>query len=138
MDRKLVGLSVLFFVVFVSFVGYLFLSGNPNTSVTRASNINTTVSTNDSLVFAWPLLIPADGETQSTVTIFVRNSNGQGIPSKNISVSTTLGTFDVSTGVTNSEGRVDFTLTSSELGIAEVTAQADNLALSRSVTVEFE
>ncbi|MCA9371949.1 Ig-like domain-containing protein [Candidatus Woesebacteria bacterium] len=138
MDRNLVGLSILFFLAFVAFTGYVYLNNRSTNSVARATNIDATISANNSLVFAWPLTVPADNTTESKVTVFVRNTAGQGIPGKNVRVLTSIGTVKQDNVITDDKGQAEFGLVSDQPGVAAITVVSEGTQFDRSVTVKFE
>ena len=91
MDKKLIGLSTLFIIAFVLFTGYVFFSGTLST-LTRASSQDNVPSQESSLIFAWPLTVPADGSAVSDVTVFVRNTDGKGLEGHLVTLTSTVGT----------------------------------------------
>lgn len=137
MDKKLLGLSTLLILAFLLFTGYVFFSGSLNV-LTRASNTNNVASEQNSLIFAWPLTVPADGSTASEVTVFVRNVDGKGLEGHSVTLSSSIGTAAPQTGATDTDGKVVFQLTSVTPGVAEIDTTVDNKQLLRKITVEFQ
>lgn len=137
MDKKLIGLSTLFVLAFLVFTGYVFFSGSFNV-LTRAAVENTNPSEQNSLIFAWPLSLPADGQSSSEVTVFVRNVDGKGLEGKQVTLTTSVGSFQAGSAVTDTDGKAIFNLTSSSPGVAEIDAMVDNKKLLRKITVEFK
>ena len=137
MDRKLLLLSIVFMIAFISFTSYVIFR-EPIGRFTRAAITNTTPSLQESLIFAWPLKLPADGKTQSEITIFIRDEDGRGLQERQVRVASTIGTFSNPTALTGTDGKVTFKLTSTTNGIAEIDATVDNIKLQRKVTVQFE
>ncbi len=137
MDKKLIGLALLFVTAFLLFTGYVFFSGSFNV-LTRASVADNTPSNQSSLIFAWPLSVPADGETISEVTVFVRNSEGKGLEGQSVTLTSSLGTIQSPTLMTDTDGKAIFNLTSTSPGVAEINAMVDNKKLLRKITVEFK
>lgn len=137
MDKKLLGLSTVFILVSLVVTGYIFFSGSFNIN-TRASNTNNTPSAQDSLIFAWPLTVAADGTSTSEVTIFIRNASGKGLDGKIVKLSSSLGNLDQEEATTDEEGKAIFSLASNTQGVAELSAMVDNESLLRKITVKFE
>jgi hypothetical protein len=137
MDSKLIGLSVLFFLGFSIFTGYVFFSGSLNVA-TRASNVDNATSIQNSLIFAWPLSVPADGETTSEVSVFVRNQENRGLEGKIVRIEGSPAIFESASANTDTDGKAVFRITSSTSGVAEISAIVDNRKLERTVSVEFK
>lgn len=137
MDKKLLGLGTLLIVAFLLFTGYVFFSGSLNV-LTRASNTNNVASEQNSLIFAWPLTVPADGTTASEVTVFIRNPDGKGLEGHEVTLSPSVGSTTPQTGSTDTDGKVVFQLTSTTPGVAEIDTTVDNKQLLRKITVEFQ
>lgn len=136
MDKKLIGLSTLFILAFLLFTGYVFFSGSLNV-LTRASNVNNQPSNQSSLIFAWPLSVPADGETESEVTVFIRNAEGKGLEGHQVQITSSIGSISPSQVSTDTEGKAVFKLSSTTPGVAELDATVDNSELLRKISVEF-
>lgn len=137
MDKKLIGLSILFVAAFLVFTGYVFFSGSFNV-LTRASVENTNPSEQNSLIFAWPLSVMADGTSTSEVTVFVRNTDGKGIEGKQVTLTTSIGSLQSGSAITDTDGKAVFNLSSETPGVAEINAMVDNKKLLRKITVEFK
>lgn len=138
MDKKFVALMILFLVVFGVFITNTLFSKNL-TGFARASAA-TDPSPKTSLIFAWPLT-PKVGE-KVDINVFVRNSNNSPLDKKLIKLVTNLGLINGATESTvesDKTGKVNFTLTSDTVGIAELTAFVNgNIPLDQKVTVKFE
>ncbi|MFA5268511.1 MAG: PKD domain-containing protein [Methanoregula sp.] len=67
-------------------------------------------------------LIKPGGST--TITFIVTNKSGVAVPSANVTVTTTGGTLDKTTGKTNTAGRFPVTFTSQQVGTFTVSASA--------------
>jgi len=135
MDNKLIILSSVFFVVFLGFAVYLFTDGSI-AQFTRA-DIASDVSLQKSLIFAWPLFIPADGTTESKITVFVRNEDGGGLAEHPVKITTPVGSIKEAEILSDSDGQAIFHVTSDETGIAEIEAFVNNRRLPRKITVQF-
>jgi len=135
MDKKLVTLISVFFIVFLGFVIYLFTDGSI-AQFTRA-DITTEVSLQKSLIFAWPLTVTADGNKTSEITVFVRNENGDGVPEKIVKITSPIGTVQEGELQTGDDGKVIFHISSSTVGVAEIAAFVNNRRLPRKITVQF-
>jgi len=137
MDKKLVGLSVLFVVAFLIFSGYVFFSGSLNI-LTRAALSNNVASEQNSLIFAWPLVVPADGKGSSEVTVFIRNSDGKGLEGHQVSLSSSVGVVSPEIVATDTDGKATFQLNSTTPGVAEIDTIVDTKSLLRKISVQFE
>lgn len=134
MDKRLLGLLVLFFIAFVAFIGF-FVYQTQVAAITQAGNQE--VSPTESLIFAWPLETPADGETPTEITIFVRTPDGNAVPDSQVQIASSLGTIQNPSAITDESGKAQFQLRSSTPGIAEVRAIAGGFELQRSITIQF-
>jgi len=137
MDKKLLGLSSLLLIAFLGFTGYVLWNGTLNVQ-TRANIENKAVSEQNSLVFAWPLSVPADNTTSSEVTVFVRNADGKGLEGQAVRITSSLGTVSPQTVVSDSDGKAVFLLTSGEAGISTIEAVVNSKKMARTITVEFK
>jgi len=135
MDKKLVGLIFVFFLTSFLFITTLIFN-QPLSRFIRARE-EFIPSKEKSLIFAWPLT-SAVGKSV-TINVFLRNENGLPISNKNITLSTTLGTVTPNQAVTDKSGKATFSITSSQAGIAEISAIADNIySLNQKVSIKFE
>ncbi|OGK34310.1 hypothetical protein A3A93_00335 [Candidatus Roizmanbacteria bacterium RIFCSPLOWO2_01_FULL_38_12] len=136
MDNKLLGLTIVVVAAFAVFMGFVFFS-EPISKFIRASGINPP-STQNSLIFAWPLELPADGKTKSEITIFLRDNEGRGLQGHEVSIQSSIGSVQEGLLTTDSKGSAVFHLTSQTPGVAKIEALVDNTKLQRSITVQFE
>ncbi len=137
MDKKLLGLSSLLLIAFLGFTGYVLWNGTFNVQ-TRASIENKVVSEQNSLIFAWPLSVPADNTTSSEVTVFVRNADGKGLEGQMVRINPSLGTVSPQSASSDTDGKAVFTLTAGNVGISTLEAVVNNKNLARKITVEFK
>lgn len=137
MDKKLLSLFFLFFLVFATFTASVIFE-EPLTQFTRAKEELTPSATN-SLLLAWPLKIPADGKTTATINVFVRSNTDRPITNKTVSIVTTLGELKNTTAVTDGKGKAEFLIASPISGTADIEAIVDNsVKLSQKISVKFE
>lgn len=137
MDKKLLSLMSLFILTFGVFAGVVVFN-KPLTQLTRAKE-EAIPSLKNSLVFAWPLELDADGTTASTITVFIRTDLSKPLTGKPVTLTSTLGAVKEQSVTTDAEGRAVFTLTSAEKGIAELQAFIDNTSpLERKISVKFK
>lgn len=137
MDKKLLGLITLFFLSFLFFISVI-LFNKPLTEVTRAKEDAVTSSEN-SLIFAWPITAKADGQSEVTINVFVRSENNRLIPGKSVSVTSTLGQIKTVSNISDKNGKTTFVLTSDSPGNAEIGATVDSTtSLSKKLTIKFE
>jgi hypothetical protein len=84
--------------------------------------------------------LPADGASSTAITVQARDEFGNPIAAASLPVtlSTTLGSLGDDTGVTDSDGRFQTSLTSSvTTGIAQITGTLDNVSIGNTASVEF-
>lgn len=136
MDKKFIGLISLFFLTFGVFSATV-LFNKPLTQLIRAKE-DIAPSTANSLIFAWPLTVNADGKSTSSVTVFVRTTTDKPIANKQVSIASTLGSFKNNIETTDNGGKATFTLTSDTKGIADIEAAIDNDKIQQKVSVKFE
>jgi hypothetical protein len=106
------------------------------TTITKAKD-ELVPSTEKSLILAYPLSLQA-GNGSSKVTVWVRNKEGKGIPNQPVSLTTSLGTLDISSLNSDGQGRAIFSLTSSTPGTATLNATiAGTITPSNTVSVVF-
>lgn len=126
----------LFLVIFLSFIT-LVLFKNPITQFTRAKE-DITPSSNETLIFAWPLSVPANGINQSKVTVFIRSLNGKPVVNHTVTLSTTLGAFKENNIASDDKGQSIFTLTGTAPGVASISAVIDNtIPVINKISVKF-
>jgi len=125
MDKKFMALVLVFFLVFGVFA--------------RAS-AETDPSSQTSLIFAWPLTAKIGDKVE--VNVFIRNANNTPLNKKSVRLTTNLGLINgsqESTSESDKTGKVNFTLSSDTVGIAELTAFVNNnIQLIQKVSVKFE
>lgn len=137
MDKKLVGLLTIFFLLFGLFTTVLIFE-RPLIRFTKAKD-ELIPSPEKSIVFAWPLKLSADGRSTSQITVFVRNRDGGALSNKKVTISTNLGLLNSPSAVTNKNGKVEFTLSSTSAGVAEISASVDDSTqLTQKVSIKFD
>jgi len=138
MDKKFMALMVVFFMVFGVFVTTT-LFNKQIANFARAST-ETDPSAQTSLIFAWPLTAKVGDKVE--VNVFIRNANNLPLDKKPVKLVTNLGLVNgtqESTSESNKTGKVNFTLSSDTVGIAELTAFVNNnIQLIQKVSVKFE
>lgn len=136
MNKKFIGLMSLFFLTFGVFSATVLFS-KPLTQLIRAKE-DVVSSAANSLIFAWPLTVNADGKSTSSVTVFIRTSTDRPVANKQVSITSTLGSFKNNIEATDNEGKATFVLTSDTKGIADIEASIDNNKIQQKVSVKFE
>lgn len=137
MDKKLLGLVVVFFVIFILFTTAIIFQ-KPLTQAIRATEENTP-SGASSLIFAWPLSEKADGVSQVKIDVFVRSKSNRLISKKTVKITTTLGNIQPVSSVSDDVGKTTFIITSSTPGVAELSAIIDNsITLQKTLSIKFE
>lgn len=137
MDKKLIGLVTLFFLSFLFFLSVV-LFNRPLSNLIRAKE-DTSPSSQNSLMFAWPIEIQADGKTSVKIDVFVRSESNKLVSNKEVRISSTLGQVQPISVLTDKNGKASFSLVSAQPGIAELTATIDNSTeLSKKLTIKFK
>lgn len=138
MDKKFIGLMLLFFVVFGVFVTSTLF--NEQIGKFAKASTETSPSSQTSLIFAWPLTAKVGDKVD--INVFVRSANNSPLDKKQVKLTTNLGLIygsQESTGESDKTGKVSFVLSSETQGVAELTAFVNgNIQLSQKVTVKFE
>lgn len=138
MDKKLVGLMGIFFLFFAIFALSVALPPNTFTQFTQA-DVETLPSAQATRILAWPLYgIKSDGQSESTITVIVRNAKTKPLEGRMVSIVTTLGTLRQSAVPTNKEGMAVFHLVSDTPGTAYIDVTIDSsIQTSQKVSVQF-
>lgn len=143
MDRKFVALMIVFFLVFGIFITTtLFNKQLTNFSrITRAS-VQTEPSSQNSLMYAWPLDVSLSEKKFSEINIFVRNGNNTTLENQRVELRTDFGTLYQLEKITDKTGKVTFILSSDVEGTANLSATiktADkDIPLIQKVSVKFK
>lgn len=135
MDKKLLSLIVLFIATFIFFIAILFFN-EPLSQLTRATE-ETFPSAENSLMFAWPLTVKADGSQSSQVNVFIRNTNNRLVTNKRVELRSSLGDIKNITTESDANGKTSFELTSTASGIAKVTAVVEGIKIENTLTIKF-
>lgn len=136
MDKKLILLAALLVVAIGVYSLFAFFKV-PLAIFTQASQ-TIKPSLQSSLIFAWPLEVPADGKTESEITIFIRNQDGKGIAEESVRLVSSIGQVKEGMLSTNAEGKAIFHISSGQVGVAQITAFVDNKKLQRTISIKFE
>jgi len=137
MDKKLGGLLAVFFLLFTVFASSV-LFNKQLSSITRAKE-DFTPSAKASLLFAFPLLVKADGTTVSTISVFVRSDKGMPVKSQKVQITTSVGNVSVSEVTTDDKGKATTTITSSNPGLSTVTALiGGSVKITQPLSITFE
>ncbi len=101
--------------------------------------VDTNPSASISTVIASPAMVTADDTSASTVTVTVKNAQGQGLPGKTVTLSAVLSGLTVtpSSATTDASGVATFGLTSTNAGTVSVTASVSGMAISQTASVQF-
>lgn len=133
MDKKLVGLVAVFLLVFSVFMGLLVFN-NQFARFIRASQSD--ASCPNTFVFAQTLNAAINESV--AISVFVRDSQDDGVAQTMVSCTTTLGTLNNPQAVSNDLGIAKFTLTSPTLGTATVSCTIPKCGqIANSVTISF-
>jgi hypothetical protein len=137
MDKKLVFLISLFFVVFTVFsftaVRYKFL-----VNFIRAKE-EISPSPEKSLIIAWPVTVNLKNVKQSKITVFIRNIKESPVSNKLVELKTNFGNITPQQTYTDKFGKAEFIIESNNPGLAEIRAIVDNnIELQQKVNIKFE
>ncbi len=137
MDKKLGGLLLVFFLLFTVFASTV-LFNNQIISFTRAKE-DYLPSAKASLLFAYPLLIKADGKMVSTISVFVRSDKGMPVKDVKVALTATIGQLASSEVTTDDKGKATTMINSSVTGASTIGATiAGNLKITQPLTITFE
>jgi len=136
MDKKLASLITIFFLSFAVFASVVVFN-KPLSKLIRASQ-EVNASPVNSLILAFPLSLKADGQSQSTITVFLRNEQNYPVPNKPVSITASLGQIKESEVTTSKDGKAEFHLLSTTPGLANVIARTGNLEITQKISVKFE
>lgn len=137
MDKKLGGLLLVFFLLFTVFASSVLFSTQLS-SITRAKE-DYVPSAKASLLFAYPLLVKADGTTKSTISVFIRSDKGMPVKDKKVMITSSVGQLSMPDVTTDEKGKATLTLTSSTKGVAVIEATIDGtLKMTQSLSITFE
>ena len=98
------------------------------------------VNAGTSTVVASPASVPADGATAATITVTLKDANGNRVAGKTVTLVSSRGgadTISAASGVSSAAGIVTFTVQSTTTGTAvfSATDSTDNLAITETATV---
>ncbi len=137
MDKKLVGLMLIFMISFGLFAT-ITVFNKPLTRFTKAKE-EFLPSSESSLLFAWPLTEKANGKYTVQVNVFVRNAMNIPLPNKKVRLTASVGNIKQNDIDTDKAGKASFMLSSDSPGMSEVTAMIDNqVELKQRITIKFE
>ena len=135
MEKQLLGLVGVFLLAFTLFIS-LIVFEKPLARFTRAKE-ELIPSANKTLIIAWPLILPADGQAEATINVFVRNEKEAPISNKKVSLITDLGTVKEVQPISEKNGKTEFKISSQKDGVATIKAIVDNIQVSQKVSIKF-
>ncbi len=128
---------LVFFLLFSVFVTIVFFN-KPIAQFTRAKE-DYTASAESSLLFAYPLLVKADGVSKSSVNVFIRSTKGIPVKNQKVTVTTTFGTLSDTELTTDEQGKASTQLTSTQTGVASIEVLVGGITkLTQKLSVKFE
>lgn len=137
MDKKLIGLMLLFMLSFTIFISVVVFN-KPLSTLTRAKE-DTEPSKANSLIFAWPLSAKADEKSEVTINVFVRTATDKPLSGKKVSINASIGKIREVSSETDKLGKATFILFSGFTGTSELTALIEgSIPLQQKVSVKFE
>lgn len=137
MDKKLGGLLLVFFLLFTVFASSILFSTQLS-SITRAKE-DYVPSAKASLLFAFPLLVKADGTTKSTISVFIRSDKGMPVKDQKVTLSASIGQLNPSEVTTDEKGKATATLTSTTKGVSIIGATIGmSTKMTQPLSITFE
>jgi len=120
------------------------VTGSGATGISNPFNVNPgTVSESQATVAASPASVTADGATTSTITVTLRDANGNPVSGKSVALAQTSGvgtpTITTTQGTTDGSGAATFTVESTTAAVDGFTATdtSDTVPISPTATVTF-
>jgi hypothetical protein len=144
-DKKFLILSSFFFLVFIAAMTTMFMD-KPTSQILRAKNTSPSPLKSFAAIFPQVGKVASgddtDQATKIKVSIFLRDTNGEVLPSRTIKLSTSLSGVSITpsdTQTTDSIGQAQFFLTSTKPGKAQLTVVdvSSNTNIVNIPTVEF-
>jgi hypothetical protein len=128
-------LGIFFVVVGLAFVFFMAIAVVPKifVSLTKAAPA-TKVSINDSYLIGGDILAKADGVDKSIVNVYVLDKSSKGVKGIQVSLS---GMGEEMEGLSGSDGKTVFELTSTTEGVFELTASVGGVPLDKTLKVTF-
>jgi hypothetical protein len=137
MDKTLSALLVLFFLSFTIFVSLVFFN-KPLARFTRAKE-DFLPSASNSLMFAHPLTVAADGAAESTVNVFIRSEKGMPVKEQKVTLNVSSGSVKEPEVTTDDQGKATFHITSDTAAVADIEAYVGgSLKLTQKLSVKFQ
>ena len=137
MDKKLGGLMILFFLLVTIFTSFVLFNKQLST-ITRAKE-DYVPSAKASLLFAYPLLVKADGVDKSLISVFIRSDKGMPVKSQKVTITTTSGQLSATDLTTDDTGKASLSITSTTPGIANIGAIiGDSLKMTQPLSITFQ
>lgn len=114
-------------------------SANSQSVTLNASPADTVVSASQSFVSVVPSTIVADGAQTGTVTVIARNGSNVALSGKTVTLSSSFGAAVISPAqaTTDGSGTATFTIRSSSVGVAVITAIAGGVTLNMQPAANF-
>ncbi len=133
-DKKFNIIIGVFLLLFIS-ISYLSLSNNRLPIFTQASNKELDI--NKTVVIISKLEALANGQDQSVITVFTRNSQSVAIENRRVDISTSLGTLSKTSTLSDDYGKTEFTITSDVAGTADLQILVDNQPILSQYSIKF-
>ena len=116
MDKTLASLVLIFFLAFTVFTTAIVFN-RPITRLIKAKE-EVEASRASSIILAWPLSLKADGKSDTTISVFIRNAQNNPVNNKVVHLNTSLGQITANDIKTNEQGIAVFHIISNSPGIA--------------------
>lgn len=142
MDKKLIGLLLLFFLSFGLFTAILIFQ-KPLSTLARASEELAPSATNSKMIIGCGMPLLEVGKT-CPIYVFIRGGGQNPIPlaNKEVTLSSDLGTINNPSATTDKQGKASFMVTSNDPGVMTIKAQVKNdntdVAIVHTITLEYK
>jgi hypothetical protein len=137
MDKRLFFLVLVFFLVFSAF-SFTAIKQTSLVSFIRAKEEGVP-SAEKSIIIAWPLTVNSLNNSQSKVSVFIRNNKELPISNKAVRLLINFGTYSPQEVYTDKNGKAEFFVQSNVKGSVDVGAIVDNtIELKQKVNIKFD
>lgn len=126
-------------ILSIALIGSVYLVVRTTSIYNRAASVNeSSVTLENSYLFASPLQAKADSKEQVRITVYLLDGRGLGVPNQKVSlkIPSTISTNSIQP-ITDESGKATFDLSSSTAQSVTVTAITGNSELPQRVKINF-
>lgn len=130
---------IIILILSLALIASVFLVVKTTTFYNRAATSNTSsVTLENSYLFASPLRAKADGKEQIRITIFLLDGRGLGVPNQSVKLllPSTI-TIGNSQNITDESGKAVFDLSSNTIQTTTIIAKNNKISLPQKIKVNF-